>query len=104
MSNIYVLVIPDEERGQGLLGLLNSDDVYPLQAPVEPKCMKILGHHYDFDDEDMFHDLLENPLGTHPKPEFIGKRKDLCNDCLILWTRAPCQYKDRLIYVWRFPC
>ena len=20
------------------------------------------------------------------------------------WTRAPSQYKDRLIYVWRFPC
>ena len=23
---------------------------------------------------------------------------------LIIYTRAPTQYKDRLIYVWRFPC
>ena len=30
----------------------------------------------------------------------------IASPCWLLWyiTRAPSQYKDRLIYVWRFPC
>ena len=79
---------------------------FPAQRASNAENVSIWWRHHDIRDPIVIITLLADVLTLGiPRQAvtcLLSSNKNFHNSIIIIW--APSQYKDRLIYVWRFPC
>ena len=108
---LYIVISPEINS---VTQVLNISEILDLvikgeEPPFRPQLPK-----YEKGEEGMvelMRDCWKEDPNERPDTEDIKKRlkslnkgKYVCLDECMYGTWAPSQYKDRLIYIWRFPC